>query len=121
MCEVFEDATLFLFQLLTIPYQPAPTSMPSQVPSQSSAPSTSVMPSSSPTKSGKGSGKSSNFSDEKSGKGKSSKVNSRNMASKSDVLEYLSSSEVTSDEKKAFVLAFILQALERLIDELKEE
>ena len=114
MCEVF-DATLFLFQLLTIPYQPAPTSMPSQVPS------TSVMPSSSPTKSGKGSGKSSNFSDEKSGKGKSSKVNSRNMASKSDVLAYLSSSEVTSDEKKAFVLAFILQALERLIDELKED
>jgi len=94
--------------------------MPSQVPSQSSAPSTSVMPSSSPTKSGKGSGKSSNS--EKSGKGKSSKVGSRNMASKSDVLAYLTSSEVTSDEKKAFVLALIVQALERLTDdELNED
>jgi len=94
--------------------------MPSQVPSQSSAPSTSFMPSSSPTKSGKGSGKSSSNS-EKSGKGKSSKVGSRNMASKSDVLAYLTSSEVTPDEKKAFVLAMIAQALERLTDELNED
>ena len=120
MFELF-DATLLSFQLLTIPLQPAPTSMPSQVPSQSSAPSTSVMPSSSPTKSGKGSGKSSSNFSEKSGKGKSSKVNSRNMASKSDVLAYLSSSEVTSDEKKAFVVALLIQALERLTDKLNED
>ena len=110
--------------------------MPSEVPSQSSepstsqepsnippsfvpsdSPSTSVEPSSSPTKSGKGSGKA-NF-DEK-GKGKTSKVDSRNIASKSDVLAYLSSSEVTSDEKKAFFLAFILQALALLIDDANE-
>lgn len=87
----------------------------------SGEPSTTVMPSSSPTKSGKGSGKSSSNFNEKSGKGKSSKVNSRNMASKSEVLAYLSSSEVTFEEKKAFVVASIIQALERLTDELNED
>lgn len=44
-----------------------------------------------------------------------------NMSSKSDVLAYLSSSEVTSNEKKAFVSDLIIQALERLNDELNED
>ena len=92
--------------------EPSVSGKPSFVPSNS--PSTSVEPSSSPTKSGKRSGNA-NF-DEKSGKGKSSKVDSRNMASKLKLLEYLSSSEVTSDEKKAFVVALIIGILEHFGD-----
>ena len=87
--------------------------MPSEVPSQSSAPSvepsTSVEPSSSPTKSGK-------VNSDKSGKSKTSKVDSRNMASKSELLEYLSSIDLSSDEKKALILMLIIGILEHFGD-----